>query len=62
VAVLRWYRDTILSKTPEGRAITQLYYEISPYMAAALREDERLASEARAMLDGFLSAAVSVRN
>ncbi len=60
-AALRWYRDAILSKTPEGRAITHLYYELSPYMAAALREDETLASEIRAMADGFLSVAVSVR-
>lgn len=61
VAVLRYFRDAVLSRTPEGRAITKLYYELSPYIADALQGDEKLVSEIKAMLDCVLPVTISER-
>ena len=39
VALLRNVRDTLLNKTPEGKALIELYYQWSPAIVKALQED-----------------------
>ena len=40
VAVLRSFRDNILSRTPEGRQIIELYYRWSPALAKEMEKDD----------------------
>lgn len=61
VEAMRCFRDRVLSTTPEGRAMINLYYELSPYVTEALRGDETLLSDIRAVLDSVLPFAGSER-
>jgi hypothetical protein len=54
VAFLKDFRDAILRRTPEGRHVIKLYYDVSPALALALQEDAMLASEIKAIVDSFL--------
>ena len=60
--LLRYFRDTVLSSTHEGREIIKLYYEFSPALTGVMAGDEKLTSEIRAILDSVLSLARSERN
>jgi len=62
VAVLKYFRDAVLNKTPEGREVIKLYYELSPAIAAVLQGDETLVSGIRALVDNFLPLPMSERN
>ena len=55
VTLLRAVRDTVLSQTPEGREIIKLYYQWSPVVTMALRNDEAFKAEVKELLDGILS-------
>jgi hypothetical protein len=52
--LLRYYRDNVLSKTPEGQEIIRLYYEWSPVMVKAMKEDTLFKAEIKAMIDEIL--------
>ena len=54
VYLLRKFRDNVLSSTPEGKQLIDLYYTWSPLVFKAMVEDEELKSEIRIMLDGIL--------
>jgi hypothetical protein len=54
VELLRYLRDSALSKTPEGRELIRLYYEWSPAMVNAMENDEGLRKEIKEMIDGIL--------
>lgn len=54
VRLLRNFRDRVLSSSPAGEFITRLYYEWSPYIAAAMKEDAGFKRGAKAMIDGML--------
>jgi hypothetical protein len=54
VAMLRSIRDTLLSRTAEGRALTELYYTLSPLIAKTIAEDETLKNQVKAMVDEIL--------
>jgi hypothetical protein len=54
VARLRYFRDTVLNKTTEGRIIIRLYYEWSPFTVKAMEDDEKLKEEVKAVIDGIL--------
>jgi len=54
VQLLRSFRDTILSKTPEGQEIIRLYYEWSPLFVKAIKDDENIKMEMKEVLDVFL--------
>jgi len=53
--LLRYLRDTFLSRSPGGREIIRLYYRYSPAIAEALREDEDLKKEVKKMADAILA-------
>ena len=52
--LLRNFRDTILSSTPEGEEIIRLYYQWSPAIVKAMEEDEEFKEEMKEMIDGVL--------
>jgi hypothetical protein len=54
VALLRNARDTLLNKTPEGKALIELYYQWSPAIAKALQEDGVVKEELKKMIDSIL--------
>lgn len=58
VTLLRAVRDTVLSQTPEGREIIKLYYQWSPVITMALRNDEAFKAEMKELLDGVLSLTI----
>ena len=61
VTLLRNVRDTILNKTPEGKALVELYYQWSPAIVKALQEDGAVKEELKKIIDSimpFFGAAV----
>lgn len=52
--LLRYFRDKVLSQTPEGQEIIRLYYEWSPLIVKAIAEDEGFKEEVKETIDGFL--------
>ena len=52
--LLRYFRDNILTKTPEGQEIIKLYYEWSPTIVKIIQEDEEVKEEVKEMIDGVL--------
>lgn len=52
--LLRYFRDNILSKTPEGREIIKLYYQWSSVIVKAMESDEVFKEEVKEMIDGVL--------
>ena len=54
VRVLRGVRDNILSNSPEGRELIRLYYQWSPVIVKAMKEDEGFKKKVKDMMDGVL--------
>lgn len=54
VELLRKYRDTVLSQSPEGRAITRLYYAWSPILVQIMEEDNAFKEDLKSLIDTFL--------
>jgi len=52
--LLRYFRDDILGKTPEGQEIIRLCYEWSPAIVKAMGEDEEFKKELKAIIDEIL--------
>ena len=52
---LRFFRDNVLSQTPEGQELIILYYQWSPLIAKAMEEDESFKEEVKEMIDEVLS-------
>ena len=54
VAVLRDFRDNVLSQTPAGQEIIELYYQWSPAIVRAMEADEEFKEDIKEMIDGVL--------
>jgi hypothetical protein len=54
-SLLRGLRDTVLSTTPEGQEVIKLYYQWSPLIVAAMKEDELFKGELKALLDEVIA-------
>lgn len=52
--LLRNFRDKILSKTPQGRQLIRLYYQLSPAIVMAMQEDEEFKTEITETIDSLL--------
>jgi hypothetical protein len=52
--LLRYFRDTILCKIPEGQELIKLYYTWSPVVVKAMENDEEFKEEVKEMVDGVL--------
>lgn len=53
-ALLRQFRDSMLMKSPEGRAIIELYYRWSPLIAQAVREDDQVREEIKVLVGDMI--------
>ena len=51
---IRDFRDNVLSKTPEGQELIELYYQWSPVIMQAMEEDEQFKEQVKEMVDGVL--------
>lgn len=51
---LREFRDEILSQTPEGREIINLYYQWSPVIVKAMEQDGEFKAQVKEMIDGVV--------
>jgi hypothetical protein len=54
VELLRYIRDNILNKTPEGRELIKLYYQWSPLIVKAMEEDEEFKEDVKEVIDEVL--------
>ena len=54
VELLRYFRDNVLSQTPEGRELIKLYYLWSPAVMAAMEKDEEFKEEVKQMINAVL--------
>ena len=52
--LLRDFRDTVLSATPEGQQLINLYYTWSPSLVQAMREDETFKGQLKETVDKIL--------
>lgn len=53
-AILRYYRDGLLHKTPMGREVIRVYYQWSPAIVEAMEQDRKFKNEMKALIDGVL--------
>ena len=49
--LLRRFRDSILSTTPEGQEIIKLYYEWSDVIVDMMNRDEEFKAQVKGMID-----------
>ncbi len=54
VELLRDFRDEVLSQSPVGHEIVELYYQWSPMIVRAMEEDEAFKAEVKDVIDGIL--------
>jgi len=52
--LLSYFRDTILSQSPEGQELIRLYYQWSPAIAKVMEEDEEFKEGVKEIIDRFL--------
>ena len=52
--LLRYFRDTVLSQTPEGRALIKLYYLWSPTIVRAMEGNEEFTIQVKELMDNVL--------
>ena len=52
--LLRYFRNELLRRTPEGQELIRLYYRLSPFIVEAMEEDEEFKEEVKEMIDGIL--------
>ena len=52
--LLRYFRDKVLSKTPEGKELIRLYYEWSDAIVKAMKGDKKFKGEVKALINGML--------
>lgn len=56
IRTLRQFRDTVLSRTPEGKALIRLYYLLSPLTVKAMKGDRVFQEKVRVMIDDAMPA------
>ena len=52
--LLRYFRDNVLSQTPEGQELIKLYYQWSPAIVQAMEADEDFKQDVKEMIDGIM--------
>jgi rhodanese-related sulfurtransferase len=52
--LLRYFRDEVLSRTPEGHELIRRYYWWSPMIVKAMEDDETFKQELKTLIDGVL--------
>jgi hypothetical protein len=54
VLLLRWFRDHVLNTTPEGKQMIRLYYQWSPPLLKAIKDDAALQGAVKEVVDYIL--------
>ncbi len=54
VELVRAFRDEVLSQSPVGQEIIELYYQWSPLIVKVMEKDEEFKEEVKEMVDGVL--------
>ena len=54
-ALLRYFRDTILNKSPEGQALTKLYYQLSPAVVEMVTSNENARETVKGIIEEVLA-------
>jgi len=54
VALMRYFRDKVLSQTPAGQELIRLYYEWSPAIIKAISQDTEFKEEIKELIDEAL--------
>ena len=54
IELLRYFRDNVLSKTPEGQEIIRLYYQWSPVIVKAMKKDGEFEEKLKKLIEGIL--------
>ena len=54
VELLRYFRDNVLSQTPEGQELIRLYYELSPVIVKTMEADEEFKQQVKEVIDGMV--------
>ncbi|MEE8381634.1 MAG: CFI-box-CTERM domain-containing protein [Thermodesulfobacteriota bacterium] len=54
IELLRYIRDNVLKKTPEGKELINLHYRWSPVIVRAMEADEEFKQAVKEMIDGVL--------
>jgi hypothetical protein len=52
--LLRGFRDSSISRTPEGQELIKLYYTWSPFLVELMRDDEELKAQLKETVDKIL--------
>jgi hypothetical protein len=55
IRLLRYFRDNLLNKTKEGREYIKLYYQWSPLIVKAMKEDKEFAKNIKEIVDEVLN-------
>jgi len=51
---LRYFRENVLARTPEGQEIIRLYYQWSPVLVKTMEGDSKFKDHVEEMIDGIL--------
>jgi cell wall-associated protease len=54
LTILRRFRDEVLSKTPEGRNLINLYYKWNPTIVRELDQNAQYKEEIKRIIDGIV--------
>jgi len=54
VELMRYVRDNILKSTAEGQELIKLYYQLSPAIVKAMKENKEIKEQVRELIDGLL--------
>jgi len=52
--LLKYFRDNVVSKIPEGKEFIKFYYQLSPVIVQMMNEDEEFKAQVKGMIDGVL--------
>lgn len=52
--VLRYFRDTVLRRTPEGRELIRLYYQWGPFVTRAMMADDATREKVKQLADAVV--------
>ena len=54
IGLIRYFRNNVLSQTPEGQEVIRLYYQWSPVIVKLMEEDEEFREEVKEMIEEIL--------
>ena len=62
IAILREFRDKVLSQTPESRQLIDIYYTWGPALVGAMEQDDKFKRDVREWIELYLPMMKEERN